>query len=118
MRNSFRTRARLWLYLNDDFVQLSLDPGQTIHWGKSHPTDEGYSFTTIELSYDGEIVELEERRGGRDCDGRIEMTYRYACSLDNLHADPIDIKLETIYRPAWDKELVRVYDEYAQLSNY
>lgn len=118
MKRSFQTRARLWLYINNDFVKVTLKPGQTINWYESHPTEEGYHFTQIAVEYDGEDVYLTEVDGGRDCDGQLEHTYKMGCSLANLRADPIDIKMETIPRPKWEHEPTRVYDQYAQLANY
>ena len=66
MRN---VRFRVWH--NDQYTKLTLRPDQTLEFGRSERTEEGYSWECDRYTYDAETetVTHEAFEGGRDCDG-------------------------------------------------
>ncbi len=117
--------ARFWHWSNG-WVKLTLKPGQTLSWGEYHRTDEGHSFQTCAWTHTGPEITRQWCHGGRDCDGRIETSGADLCPLDrlaNVQACPDDPERfhegRLIHRPDWkEAEQTRVYDQFAQASNY
>ncbi len=66
MRN---VRFRVWH--NGQYTKLTLRPDQTLEFGRSERTEEGYSWEYDRYTYDAETetVTHEWGEGGRDCDG-------------------------------------------------
>jgi hypothetical protein len=69
-----RQTVRLWVWINDSPVKLTLHNMEPVRFGKSGPTDEGYHSERTTLEYDGEEGKIYRyyHEDGSDCDGRLE----------------------------------------------
>jgi hypothetical protein len=114
--------ARLWVYINDDFVKLTLSPKQGLTWSKAWRTEEGYASISETFEFDGQEVWHRTDRDGRDCDGRLSTREDETCSLESLQARPVPCfdthRNMCISLPEWITGSGSVYDEYAQAANY
>lgn len=108
--------ARLWVYINDDFVKLTLRPKQGLTWGKAWRTEEGYASISETFEFDGQEVWHRTDRDGRDCDGRLSTREEETCPLESLQARFLFDR--RISLPEWVAGSSSVYDEYAQAANY
>lgn len=116
--------ARLWIWENDGWVKLTLKPGQSLSWGKSERSDEGYSWRANRWTHDGDGVRNEWGHGGRDCDGTTSANGVCFAPLDAKPAPDSRTALEfhlgkLIVPPQWlEVEPVRCRDQFAEASGY
>lgn len=118
---------RFWHYINGSPVKLTLHDGQTIDHYHSEPTDEGYSYSGVSLSYDADsrAVYFESSSGGRDCDGRIDHYGDLVCPIGKLDANERILKRkhdtidgEILAFPDWEKISVWQRDHSAEAMGY
>jgi len=66
--------VRFWQYLRG-WVKITLKPGQSLHWSRGGPTEEGWYRDSHTWTYrnDG-IVKDAYVHDGADCDGRLTHT--------------------------------------------
>ena len=101
---------RFWIYINDAPVKLTLSKDNApIHWGKSWPTDEGFSYEGGQVYLHKGVLYLERNSGGRDCDGPIDYFTDLTCSVDDIDAEGW---------PNWIRERDEVNDYFAQQAGY
>jgi hypothetical protein len=62
---------RFNIYINDSDVKITLKPNQSLNWHECHETEEGWSSTSYNWNYDGNLLYLDAIYDGRDCDGRL-----------------------------------------------
>lgn len=108
-------QARFWTFKNDAPVLVKINAGQTLQWGESHATDEGYSATGETWHFDGERIYREWMNDGRDCDGRLTHSGSDYCPISQLRAGP---EMDGVAYPAWQDSESEQRDEYAELMNY
>ena len=76
--------ARLVVYVNDDFVTITLRPGQSIEHYSGGPAEEGWSHNVIAWSFDGENVTRTEAGRARDYDGITSWEFVSTCAVGRL----------------------------------
>lgn len=85
-------RARFWVFVNLDWVKLTLAPGES----RSHVTggrhEEGYSWTVETWDFDGQTVTREIDTTASDCDGKHYERDVEACALADLAARPASLQ--------------------------
>jgi hypothetical protein len=66
--------ARFWIFINSSPVKLTIAPHETLRHARGGPTDDGYSFTAHEWSWQPDEGAVYERVStkARDCGGPIE----------------------------------------------
>jgi len=106
MKTNHIPRARFWVYINCDWVKLSLNPDESIGWSESAPTEEGYRSVSEEWYLDpmGLEVTHEYYSRQRDCDGTFEHHSVESCARDNLRVFSVR------YDPEGDDSDVRIGD--------
>ena len=107
--------ARFWAHVNDGYVKITLEPGQRLSWGESHPTDEGFSYQSESWTFEGETITRESASGGRDCDGRIDYYRDSECSVYCLAARQYE---DGEFTPEWVDTGSSQRDEYAEAIGY
>lgn len=119
------TNARFWSFINGSWVKITLRPNQSLSWGKSEPTDEGYSFEHSQWEFDGSEVIENWSKGGSDCDGPISRDGQSFCAFEALRAVPMwepsgcdYFNGAPILRPDWQKGSTVVTDVFAQAAGY
>jgi hypothetical protein len=115
-----KTNARFWMYINGSPVKITLEPGQQIEWYQAHPDEEGFSYRSELLYFNGAIVQRDSMSGGRDCDGRIDRCKRSECVIQNLKSclPYYGEEDESMLFPEWAEVGCSVYDENAQKAGY
>ena len=120
--------ARFWAHINGSLVKITLRPHQERHWGKSWPTDEGWSAIGRSWIHAGDDVLYSQHSDGRDCDGRLRGLVQYICPLSDLAAppaghalspddfDPTPVRPEVC--PPWQKVDETVWDYQAIAAGY
>jgi hypothetical protein len=84
MQNATPRTVRFWAWANDGQVRITLRPGQTRHWARSYPTDEGWNAEGETWTHEGDHVARTSWTDGRDCDGRMSTDTRLECALERL----------------------------------
>lgn len=105
---------RFWIHYRGAPVRLTIHDGETLEFGYSEPTEEGYSGEGERITRDGWELTREYVNFGRDCDGPIRsggtLIWHPLCGT-RLHDD--------IEYPAWQQaDDTWVCDEYAQAAGY
>jgi hypothetical protein len=108
--------ARFWTTINNSPVKITLKPDETLEWGRTEPTNEGYSHEGLSFSHDDGIVVCEAANGGRDCDGVLYSYSTLACPREQL-ARRLCTENGLLF-PAWKQVNADQYDQYAQAANY
>jgi len=117
--------ARFWIYVNNDYVKISLKPGQTLDWYVKEATDEGWSGEGLTFQYDegnGRVIR-ESVTEGRDCDGLIQYFDKAQCAIENFRDgdetfDMIEEHGKVVQFPSWERVTSEVYDDEAQKAGY
>lgn len=84
-----RTGIRVWLFINDDWVRLLVEPGSVFEWTESGLHDEG-SWRRISLltcDADTGYVELHITEINRDCDGRHSSDRMLVATDTHVHPE-------------------------------
>lgn len=125
--------ARFWTWINSDWVKISLKPEQSLSWGRSERTDEGWSAEGVTWEHDGTGVCQESWTRGKDCDGVSGWSDESFCLLpclrsvlsvdfsrwDKPAAFCLDEKGQPLFRPLWrDARGAECYDQYAEAAGY
>lgn len=122
--------ARFWTFENDAWIKITLRPGQSLSWGKSARTDEGFAAEGNTWSHEGDRVLLQWSRSGRDCDGFVSEAGELSCALSELASVPVFCEVDgepchethagrAILRPEWEKVgPVRCRDSFAEAAGY
>ncbi len=115
--------ARIWILWNNDWVKVTLEPGDELHCGYSKAHEEGFSARYMTLSFDGFTVERELHNRDRDCDGYWCQTYTDHASLANLKTgrECLSTDFETIpgmRQPDWQPGESSHYDQFAEAAGY
>lgn len=108
--------ARFWIMWKCSWAKLTLRPGQSVSMYTGAVTDEGFSCTSEEYSFDGTAVECGITQRGRDCDGIHEWRGNFHCPIIGLKANEADEWGPA--RPEWVKGHSEQYDQYAELAGY
>ena len=120
-------RARFWVFVNMDWVKITLRQSHSLSHFISQPTEEGYHHEATTWTFEGRLVTREWTDGGRDCDGYIERAGRSVCHLEDLHAEPAYDEgtltayhnQQHIHRPLWEDDgNGYVRDEFAEAAGY
>lgn len=110
----YTKNARLLVWHRSEGVKITLRPGQTLSFGYSELTDEGYSASRSTFYFDGVGVHAEYLDTGRDCDGRHEHFHRAYCHRDLLTGHHVDGERW----PDWDHLDSSQRDHTAESMNY
>ena len=78
--------ARFWIYWNDDFVKLTLRPGQTVRFWRTEEHEEGWSSTAEEYEHTGREICSRTYEDGTDCDGQMSVDTWHTCPVSDLAA--------------------------------
>lgn len=108
-------QARFWIWKNDGWVKIKLNPDQSVTHYKGWRHEEGWSCEEETFWFDGGIVYSRVYQGGRDCDGPQSGTYLHHCTVGMLNAVQTD---DGVLRPAWVKGPTSFYDAFAEASGY
>ena len=76
--------ARFWTFIHDDYVKITLRPGQSLSHYMGGPTEEGWSSEATTWRHDGNTVTRQCTDDGCDCDGRLTRNYDCICPLSRL----------------------------------
>lgn len=109
--------AKFWFYAAG-WVRIRLRPGQTLEWGVSTPTDEGYHSQSVRWTHDGDHVTRILTTDGRDCDGRFSTESLTTCPIDRLAAETHPIHPKWPATPAWESVRSRQRDYSAEAAGY
>ena len=112
-------KVRFWEFQNDDWVKLTLKPGQVLEHYHCERHEEGYSYehVTWELSEDGKTLFRESNSGGQDCDGR--MSYSNECEASTNKDTWVDCyDFEGEVRPDWNRVKSGQRDYSAEAMGY
>ena len=109
-----KLQARFWVDHKGSPVRIKLNKGQSLGHSYGGATDEGYSRTSEEYSFDGRTVVCQWHTDGRDCDGRMIRSGEMLCHVDQLRENLFDG-----YRyPRWYHREARQRDFSAEAMNY
>lgn len=81
-----KQNARFWIYVNDGFVKLTLQPGQELRWHHAWHNGEGWSaegYTWLYADDEPTVYETHDT-DGRDCDGRLSTHDEFYCPIAEL----------------------------------
>lgn len=122
--------ARFWHWHSsaDQWVKITLEPGQSLGCSRGCRTDEGYSFECIQWEYvaDEQVVICSQHSSGCDCDGRTSDDRDYVCAVDRLQAMPPAVDMSDFPNPVFGPPRAdwkphgeaTCYDESAEAMNY
>jgi len=99
--------------------RITLKVGHTVTREESHRTEEGFSSTVTEYSFDGEYVTRSTEYSGRDCDGRLD-TYSTvrAHHLDLAAWKGGEPRRASCWYPKWERVEAWQRDHSAEAMNY
>jgi len=63
---------RIWIWINGDFVRITIPAQGSIEFWEGGLDDEGYSYTYYSYYQDRGNIVSEVRTEARDCDGRLD----------------------------------------------
>jgi hypothetical protein len=124
--------ARIWVWLNDGWVKLTLRPDQPLNHSHCCRHDEGWSAEYYTWTWNGEVLVEEYATDGRDCDGRlsthsthfttperfrVQPAYRFFNNLD-LRLPDYQIPIPEIAVPEWTRGQQRQRDYSAEAMGY
>jgi len=111
--------ARFWLMTGKGAVKLTLAPGEQLRFSEGGPTDEGYSYTGTEVTYDAERGKLllAVTTNARDCDGPLQTWDDYLVDVRDLKKIPSSEDPGISY-PNWERWASGQYDAYAAAAGY
>jgi hypothetical protein len=101
LNEGIMTQARFWVYHRSGIVRIKLNEGQTVGFSYGGPTDEGYSYTAEQYSFDGQHVVSKWRTDARDCDGRITHTGSAHCRFSRLSSGTFADEVNAVQFPDW-----------------
>lgn len=116
--------ARIWTFLNDGFVKLTLEAGRPLVWSKFGRHDEGWSSEVHRWEWDGNELVESICTDGRDCDGRLSTHALFRTTPDRFHARSQEVYYEcggigeAICTPEWEKVEAGQRDYSAEAMNY
>ena len=111
------TNRRFWIYINGDYVKLTLHQDQTLRWWGGGPADEGYHYEHEQWEWTEDGVERYYVSDGRDCDGRLSHSLEQFCPMTKLMWVQTTMEGAPLL-PRWEERRHEVFDEYAQGMNY
>ena len=89
MKTPTLPNARFRVWLNDQWVMLTLKPLQTLEWHYWHRDEEGYSAAWYKWEWQGAFIVESVYSEGRDCDGKVSRGDISRCHYLALNADPV-----------------------------
>lgn len=119
--------ARFWHWHSpaDQWVKITLKPGQSLSWSQGGPCEEGWFRQSITWEYDIDegVVICTHDESGADCDGRYDRGFESHCLLDELQSVPGVADWETGEvlgppRPNWEKGRQYQRDHAAEAMGY
>lgn len=119
--------ARIWEYINDDYVKITLRPGQCLVWGRFGRDEEGWSSETTRWEWDGTTLTFAFCMDGTDCDGRTSSHGCFKTTRDKFAMKdtypPGEICVtangaEVIHLPEWEKVSDGRRDYSAEAAGY
>ena len=121
-KNSEAKTVRFWTFENDDWVRLSLAPGQSVRWSTGGPDEEGWSARGSVWFHAGDRIVRRWWSDGCDCDGRLQRGGSDQAALTELAAEPAYrnpvFRGRAIYRPEWVEIDREQRDFYAEAAGY
>ncbi len=106
--------ARFWEWINDDWVKITLKPGQVLEWSQGYPTEEGWHRESRLWSHEGKQIRYYGQTDGVDCDGRLTNNYEFVAKINEL-----DTRVRGDYTlPKWTEVASSQYDQFAQMAGY
>lgn len=114
--------VRFWIYWQNSWVWMTLNPGDEVKLSHYRREDEGNSWRYETLIHDGHRVHRKWGHGGRDCDGPIATHGEDYCLFENLHL-PSHVQPEygppDGRGPKWEEECeTEVNDAFARAAGY
>lgn len=108
--------ARFLFWWGEDFVKLTLKPGQSLSCFNGGPDEEGYNACEVTFSYENDgMIYREDETWGRDCDGNHSANYKSYCHVNHLKAHKVESGELT---PQWLHLDSSQYDQYAEIAGY
>ena len=111
--------ARFWIWWNG-WTKLTLKPEETISFGRSEPTDEGWSSNHEQISLSEGDVIRECSSDGVDCDGRLSQYSVVTCKVEDLQKVKFTDRDtgQELDLPDWQKEESGQRDYRAEAMGY
>ena len=115
--------ARFWEWHNNDWVKITLFPGQTLATYRKWRTDEGYREEWNDWTLEDGVVHRVYGSSEKDCDGKVSDHCHQVCSVEDLH-DPNQPERDTwhdgkrITFPAWSRYSIGQRDYSAEAAGY
>ncbi len=110
--------ARFWVYINGGPVRLTLEPGQSLGWGRWSRNEEGWSSEYECWRFDGAGVYRVSEDDGVDCDGRLSHSYETMFELKDLAAGSPDGAEAGVFYPLWSRVKASQRDYSAEAMGY
>lgn len=107
--------ARFWIRYNCDWVKLTIQPGKSVQFGFSRPTEEGYHSESWRFDHDYNDVTRSIESNSSDCDGPLDTFTKYRAKIDEL-AD--DMSMSGVRFPLWEKVNASQRDHFAERMGY
>ena len=112
--------ARFWIFVNNSYAKITLEPGQVLTHEQGSSNEEGWSYELVKFTYpsDEEVVYQEWEQESQDCDGRHQIDGESCCPIIQLAVnEPYGDK--GFLLPDWGKSRDSVvYDQYAEMAGY
>ena len=112
--------VRFWLYHHRSQVKLTVRPGQTLTFGFSEPTEEGWHGENVTIHYDADnrVIVRESACEGRDCDGFMGRYVTTAAMIGRLADGVKDLDDPEVVYPDWQRIEESQRDQYAEMAGY
>lgn len=118
--------VRFWVYGPDGWVKLTLKPGRCLTHRSGGPDEEGWSYTTITWSHQGDHLTYEQQTSSQDCDGRMDRYHAATATRLEDYYDHHDPKTNEYQqqgrlvgpRPVWEDHESSQRDHAAEAMGY
>lgn len=102
-------------WMGGEYAVIILGEGEHQSYSEGGPTEEGYDYTHISFTHEGDKIVMGIENTGRDCDGRIDCSSEFTCDLDKLagHENP-----DGILVPIWERVSASQRDYSAEAAGY
>jgi hypothetical protein len=122
LKKLWAPNARIWIWVNDSPVKITIPHGRTLRWSHAYRTEEGWSSESHEWHWDGERLIEQIDTDGRDCDGRLSTSASYFTTptLFKAHEpfEPYRVMLDNIRFPKWEEISAHQRDYSAETMGY
>ncbi len=113
--NNENLTIKFWVFYNNSPVKLRLLKGESISFGKSERSEEGWNSEHYVYERTNDQLFRSTYLDGKDCDGRLSQEYHEQCKPGNEYAFKITTGHLT---PLWEEFDSSQHDYYAEAMGY